>query len=614
MAQSTGQQNLQRKEISYYDGVNALVASNIAKKEELFHAENVRSPMVGTVEKREGIELIGQTVGNEEFITTANHGLFYFSNEAIPASNKGLYRISTVTSSGLDNIYKLNELNQWATLTGLGANLALPTTSPTFDTCVAENNLYIANQSITTRYILGTDGVSMVDSTTTTGNLYNCPKANLINYFKGRLYVADYLNGTVRLKNTILRSSTQLGIISLVNNDVKSGVTEIPVTDNKYFIQGETVQVYRGKNLITTWTVTTINEGSIIVSSNGVDIKASDEIWVNGTYGSTLKVFRWVYNPSSMGVAAKDYDTFKLSSTTDNNDEEITVMSNVGNVMFIASRSNISIWNDYVLQNLDLGLGCVSRKAYVKNSGSMYFLHYTGIYQTSGGIPELKSSKVERYLTGATLSGLENACAGKKGRSVFFCIGDVTLKKPDGSVEKILQDVCLEYSITQENWYIHTGVKASEMATFIDSIDYDKCVMMTTHDNRPVCEFLKPGVYTDLGKEIPMRTDTPNILLGATFEKVSYPLEISTEMERGSGMKCFASLDMSPWYELEGEARKGMTIFKFTRKGEDTTQPPRCRNVRWSFRHNGKQSCVIAKSAVTYMISNEEELIKPDAE
>ena len=612
MAQSTGQQNLQRKEISYYDGLNALVASNIAKKEEMMHSENVRSPMVGTVEKREGQEVIGTTTGNLEFVTSNNYGLFYFKNNNIPISNKGLYRVSYVTSSALANIYKLNNLNQWETLAGLGANLPLPTTASLFDTCVAENNLYIVNQAMTSRYISGTDGTTVTDSTTATGNLYNCPKANLINYFKGRLYVADYLNGSTRMKNTILRSSTQLGIISLVNADVASGTTTIPVTDNKYFVQGETVQVYRGHTLITTWTVGTINESSITVTSNTATINASDEIWVNNSYGGT-KLFRWVYNPSSMGINAKDYDTFKLSSTTDNNDEEITVMTNVGNVMFISSRSNIAIWNDYVLQSLDLGLGCVSRKGYVKNSGALYFLHYTGIYQTSGGLPELKSSKVERYLTGATLSGLENACAGKKGRNIFFCIGDVVLKNPDGSVEKTLQDVCLEYSITQENWFVHTNVKASEITTFIDSIDYDRCVIMTTHDNRPVAEFLKPGVYTDMGAEIHMRMDTPNVLLGATFEKISYPVEISVEMERGAGLKCFVSLDMGKWYELEGEAQKGMTIFKFTRKNDDTAQPPRCRNVRWSYRHSGKQLCKISKSAISYIISNEEELIKPDA-
>ena len=613
MAQSSGQQNISRKEISYYDGLNALVASNIAKKEEMFHSENVRSPMVGTVEKREGMEVIGKTVGNSEFATTKNYGLFFFSNGGMPTTNKGLYRISQLTGgSGKATIYKLNQLDQWEALTGLGANLDLPTTSPLFDYCVAENNLYIANQSITTRYISGVDGSSMTDSTTTIGNLYNCPKANLINYFKGHLYVADYLNGAVRLKSTVLRSSSQLGILALTNNDVKAGVTEIPVTDNKYFIQGETVQVYRGKNLITSWVVNTINESSIVVSANGVDVKASDEIWVNGSYGGA-KVFRWVYNPSSMGVNAKDYDTFKLASTTDNNDEEITILTNVGNVMLIGSKSNLAIWNDYVLQSLDLGLGCVARKAQVKNSGALYFLHYTGIYQTNGGMPELKSSKVERYINGATLSGLENACAGKKGRNIFFCIGDVTLKNPDGSVEKVLQDVCLEYSITQENWFVHSGVKASEMTTFIDSIDYDKCVMMTTHDSCPVAEFLKPGIYTDFGKEIPMRMDTPNVMLGASFEKIAYPLEISVELERGAGVKCFVSLDMGNWYELEGEAAKGMTIFKFTRKNDDTAQPPRCRNARWSFRHNGKQLCKVAKSAISYIISNEEEMQKPDA-
>jgi hypothetical protein len=238
-----------------------------------------------------------------------------------------------------------------------------------------------------------------------------------------------------------------------------------------------------------------------------------------------------------MGVNVKEYDTFKLSSTTDNNDEEIIALVNVGNVMLISSRSNMSIWNDYVQQALDLGLGIVSRTGYVKNSGALYFIHYTGVYQTSGGIPELISAKVDKYITNATRVGLENCAAGKKGRNIFFCIGDVTFKNPDGSINKVLPKVCLEYSITQQNWFLHTGIDAFQLTTFIDSLEYDRCVMAYAGEldndtppfpiptvNAPVAEFLKPGVYTDIGKEIPMRMDTPNIMLGATFEKIAYPL------------------------------------------------------------------------------------------
>jgi len=82
--------NISAKIIQYFDGLNSLVASNIAKKEELMHAENARATMIGTIEKREGMEVIGTAAAGATFTTTANKGLFYFNN----TFNKGLYRVS----------------------------------------------------------------------------------------------------------------------------------------------------------------------------------------------------------------------------------------------------------------------------------------------------------------------------------------------------------------------------------------------------------------------------------------------------------------------------------------------------------------------------------------
>lgn len=85
-------------------------------------------------------------------------------------------------------------------------------------------------------------------------------------------------------------------------------------------------------------------------------------------------------------------------------------------------------------------------------------------------------------------------------------------------------------------------------------------------------------------------------------------------MERGSGMKCFVSLDMGEWYEIQGEASKGLTIFKVTSKNGDVAQPPRCRNIRLSFRHIGPQLCKISKIAIISIMTPEEEQSKQDAQ
>lgn len=613
MAQDSSNK-LTRLELSYLDGVNSIMSSNVAKKEEMMHAENVRSPLVGTADKREGQETIGTLVA------TNNYGIFYYFNET--DGNQNLFRISKV--SGVTKIYYLNDSLQW---TAINVPLATIANEPEdfFDTALAEGDLYITDINNNNRYIsedvVGT--LTMYDSTTAGvisrySNLYNSPKANLVNYYKDRLYLADYItNDGVRQQNSVLFSSTPLGIISLVYQDVAQDVNEVPVTFSKYFIAGEVIEVYRGNNIVTVFTVDSVNSESIIRNHNipnyldAVPLEAADELWVFSTYKGK-RIFRWPQTIIREGVNTKEYDTLKLTGTQGNDSEQITMMENVGNVMILASSNNIATWNNFVLQNLDLGIGCVSKRSYVKCSGSLFFLHYTGVFMTAGDMPKIVSNKIERYLFGATKSGLENSCAGKKGRSVFFAIGDVTLYQPDGSFEKILPDVCLEYNLTQDNWYPHTNVKADMMTTWINETDFDSLVTLNRSTDKPVVEFLKKDVYIDIDQEIEYRFDTKNIMLGGTFEKIAYPQELCIEMERGSGLKAFVSLDMGDWYELPGECAKGATILKLTRKNSDVAMPVRCRNMRVSLRHGYKQSCKVSKLSITYLPTNEEDVQKPD--
>lgn len=103
-----------RSEIGYFDGVNNFVASNLAKKTELMHAENVRSKTVGTVEKREGQTIIGNNIA-----AVRNYGVFYFPIST--PTGRGLYRISKVGSTVA--IYYLNASSVWTALTGGGTGL-----------------------------------------------------------------------------------------------------------------------------------------------------------------------------------------------------------------------------------------------------------------------------------------------------------------------------------------------------------------------------------------------------------------------------------------------------------------------------------------------------------
>jgi hypothetical protein len=638
----------QRLIIPYFEGVNSLVSFNMAKKTEFVHVENARSLIIGTIEKRGGQTVLGTNSVGKPFVTTNNYGLFSFQN----AANQGLYRISVAENSTLSinisetilmaetyiptslsilvkddlsltdvvnnntgtvaTIYYINNSNQWIPLTGNGTNIP----GGTFDYTYAEGCVFLVNQNSPNRYI-NSDGVTVTTSTTGGGHLYNTPPASRINYYKNRLYMADFIHSGVRYKNTILRSSYPLGIVCLLNEDMPlaaSGST-VKLTETKYMYAdsgANQYDIYRGNTLITTITVTLVNEDSVVATWTGTpNLLASDEVWIAGTFNGS-KIFRWINNPSTSGRDVKQYDTFKLSG---GENDAITVLTNIGNVMFAANKNSMISWNDYTLENFDLDVGCVSRKGYVKMIGTMYFLHYTGIYATTGGVPQLISNKIEKYITGATKIGKETSAAGKKGRNIFFTLGDVTLYKPDGSIDKILKDVCVEFNIIQQNWYVHTNVKASEFATFVEATDSGRLEFTDTSGNHAVKEFLNGE--TDDGSPIHFRVDTNKLTVGVqanasstqAFEYSSKLIALMTEVERGSGMQLFVNLENNEeYYPVEGKITKGLSVVKITDKDSSRGKPPYCRLVSLSIRDSSPQICKLSRMTLVTLPTTDENM------
>lgn len=664
----------------YFDGVNALVANNINKKQELFHAENARSVTIGTVEKRQGTRRIGNVI-----TATENYGLLFFENDT--TTNNGLFRISTV--GGSTTAYYLSSTSQWTALTGSGTGIlelgdsttqfditnpvgttfrytwdtngtdpdidahirigtavvlaaqnftaanngsftvtgvaatyfevtnaagvaennktigtgSMKVTGNNFSHTIAENCCFLANGDNDNMYI-GSDGETVTTSVTASGHLYGSPKARKINYYKNKLYVGDYTNsGGTRYKNGIMFSSPPVGIIALVDGDHVVGVTTVKLTDTKYVHTSDSLDVYRGNVKIQTLTVSAKTENEITVGATGSAIESADEIWVANTFTGT-KVFRWAGNPAS-GIDVKRYDTFTFSG---GKNDRIRMMANIGQVMLIGNKYNLSVWNDYSLKNFDLGVGCVSDEGYVKALGRMYFIDYTGVYSTNGELPKLESSPIEPYINGATQAGLEGASAGRKGMSIFFSIGEVTLYNDDGSVKKVLSDVVLEKDLREQNWYVHAGLKAKLFTNYTSST-VDRLEFASTETGYHIFDFLN-GQMDDRvtsDKEIPFRIDTSSINLGSAFENFCYPKKIIIESERGSGIKCFISLDNDPFYEIEGAASKGCVILKVTGKDKTSTQPPRCRRIRLSVRDFTRKLCKISQIALVFSETGEEE-------
>lgn len=651
--------NEKRYDINYWDGVNASVQHLLAKRTELYHTENFRSPIVGVLEKRAGQEKIGTDNYGGYFAVDANYGITHQQNN--DQSSEGIYRLSQIvattgtitisvwddvsvidtatitgtystlyvkaleyitvveptvyrrldvstvildgTSTGSD-LWTLRTNGQWEKLTDTDAQGIIGATA---DWVNVDGNLVVVN---------GRDYNRMIDqngSTVTTsadaGSLFNSPRASKVAFYKSRIYLADFTRSGVRYPTTVLQSSYAMGIIALINGDdllndagaAANGAWTLEVTSTKYFYTDSgmaTYDIYRGPTKIATIVLTAINAtsvtGTVTFEGAYTTFNSADEVWINGTFNGE-KQYRWMGNPTNTGQNVKQYDTFKLSG---GQQDPITLFETVGNILLIANKNTMMSWNDYTLQNFDLGIGCPSKNGATKVLGYLYFLHYSGIYSTSGGMPTLLSRKVEKYIKGATRDGIEKASTGHKGLSVFFSIGDVTLYNDDGSLWKVLPDVCLEYDLAQQNWYVHSNVPADYFTTFVDKTGAERLLMAHGGTGKHVKEFLSG--FTDDGEEIVSRADTQLIQFSPKAEVYNSPMAVISEIDRGTLTKCFVSLDKDPYYEIQGTFEKGVSTLKVTNKTRNRESPVLCKRMRLSFRDASKQRNRILQASISY--------------
>jgi len=571
--------------IDYWDGVNSASGPELAKHQEPSHAENARSSIIGVLESRNGLKPIGN-----EIIATSNLMTRHFN--AYSGAGKGVFRIATV--GGTVRIYSLDAAAAWNPVA------ALASTSGFFTSSEANGNLIMVNGDVANSY-LKSDGVTYVDESSATGHLYLSPKKPYcVNYYKDRIYMGNYMDqtGAVRFQNAVQMSSLPLGVIGLVDGDHLTGVTTVNVTDTKYVRSTDSLEVRRGGILITTLTVSAKTESTLTVAATGAALMSADELWVPNTYAGE-RIWRWADNAS--GDPSKTYDAFRVGS--DQNDG-ITAMVNVGDNMVIFTKTSYGVWNNTQLMNGDYGVGCVSRRGWVKVSGAIYFISKNGLFRMNGGAPELVSAPIRRYFWGATKTGLENAVLGVKGESVFAYIGQVTVDNEDGSIEKVIDHCLAEYDLRQENCYVHSLPAALET---LDNCPLDENidVLLGSADDT------NHGVYsvfegeTDLRTESPIyfRADTPWLFPNSYRERFSHPLSVSAHVLRGGPIEVFASLDGEPFFKLDSELKKGLSTVWFSKENRD--DPMRCRKLKLSFRSFKDRQVRIGWVAMDYVESLE---------
>ncbi|MFA5395916.1 MAG: hypothetical protein WC346_07915 [Methanogenium sp.] len=586
--------------MSAFESLNTTTSPNLLKKGELVYAENVRQEKVGLLATRDGSTVVGNNIS-----ATEEYGLFAFQ----AFSGKGLYRVCTVAAT--TSIYWLNSAT-WTSLSGAGLGTGI--TAGEFKGCIADGNLYLVNYNDENRMISGSDGTTVTDSTTVSGSFYNAPKASLIAYYNDQLYLGDFLVGSVRNSTKVIHSSKSMGLVCLVNGDPASPYTTMSLTDTSYIyaVSGaDTYDIYRGGSKVAVFTVTSLTEdtvtGTIVFESGFTTVQSSDEVWVANTYSGS-KIFRWPKNSSSTGSIEKEHGTFTLQST---DGSPLTILDTIGNKLLISNKTSMALFDGTTLDHFNTNIGCVSRNGYVKAFGAIFFISYDGIYATDGSSsPKLMSKKISNYFIGATKTGLEACAAGKKGNSIFFYLGSVTLYNEDGSTKSTIAKCTVEYDVSSNLFYIHSGVSMKYLLSgFANSSGTDRLLIATDDTSTLVLDYLLGT--TDNGTAIPIRFDFLLPPFSGKFDILSQPNEISVELLRGVGLKAFFSLDGDSFYPADHDADKGSTIIRIPGKGDDFDTPPTCRRLGVSFRKNNSQKTVIAGFAVSYAkIEREQQLDK----
>lgn len=104
-------------------------------------------------------------------------------------------------------------------------------------------------------------------------------------------------------------------------------------------------------------------------------------------------------------------------------------------------------------QNI-FNVGAVSQEAITLCQGVTYYFSGQDIRRTNGGYPEqISRAGVQDFISAIPLANWTEVCSGTDGLSVYFSIGDVTVKHKDYT------NVVLKYSPRDQSWSIHSYSK-----------------------------------------------------------------------------------------------------------------------------------------------------------
>lgn len=367
------------------------------------------------------------------------------------------------------------------------------------------------------------------------------------------------LTTTKRYPNALMSSSMEMGIVTTVNGDFETGSTTVEVLDTTYIRDADELEVWRGDNYIGNIAVTAVNDTNVTVSATSFPIESSDQLWVKGTRSGEL-TYRWPNLKWGIGSAA---GTYVIKSGKNGS---LTMLSVLGNSMVIGTQDSLTLYNGVSFIGMSYGIGCPSRKGWVKSIGGLYFMSYNGIYRTSGAEPELISLPVKPLLENLTKAQIEGCWAERHGDSVFFFFpGTVNRLSDDGTTVESLVGTCIEYDIRQQNFYVHSDIPyTSVLETDVNG----KLELLGTVLRSGSTEFEDTFKTfdgdTDNGDSISWVAERPPVYPNKAKERYSMSQKAHLDLLRGDRADLYVSVDDKPFHPVKGQFRKGISTIDVT--------------------------------------------------
>lgn len=530
-----------RREIPYFEAVQAFVNTLLLKPGQFKRAVNVTNDPVGVLTVRPGYEEI-----NGSPLTT------YPIKALHNAQQEGTSRLLTNydwLNPTNNAIYNRLDFIENGIATQVTIEELIGSSSLDYDFCDFFNYTIGVR-----RWDNGTDAstFSIKGSTLSlTDMVKNAPGGKYILPFQGKVYVLDCIIDGVNHPNSAFYSSGLMGRaipITYINGDQTGTLVALTVDSTKYLKVGDTIDVYQpytntvrsGGTAVAITAIT--SDTTLTISSRTLTFTDGDFIFFGGTKG-TDKIY-WDTSsqvPNELIISGPG--------------EKITGGNTNKARMIITKHESSHKWDGNALTEVSHTVGCYSHKSLVELNGMTYGFHNNknGFWEYNNtGEPVYMSESVRPYWEAIPDADQDKVChyIDHKGR-IGWMVGTVTV---DG---KTIPNCELVFNPKLDMWYVYSKSDHGVSYTQFKSIGGANYYYMGTDNGKSLRQ---ESGYNDDGKSIGFEAESG-------WDGFDYP-EIAKEIKeihifaKNTGFSLSYAFDFSDEYIPLGDVQERYTILR----------------------------------------------------